>query len=64
MKFSVSLFWHYDPCGIIVKTGLRNKISPYNHVPKTGVEKIMNQTEWEENTLLDTEQQPLFVIIS
>jgi hypothetical protein len=58
MKFSLSFSWHYDPCGIIAETRSRNKISPYAHVPKPEIEKFMNQTEWEENTLLDTEQQP------
>jgi hypothetical protein len=57
MKFSQSFPWHYDPCGIIAETRLKNKISPYAHVPKPEIEKFMNQTEWEENTLIDTEQQ-------
>ena len=56
MKFNASFSWHYEPCGIVTKKRL--KISPYPHVPKPEVEKFMNQTEWEENTLLDTEQQP------
>ena len=58
MKFSTSFPWHYDPCGIIVETRLRNKISPYAQVPKLDIEKFMNQTEWEVNTLEDSEQQP------
>jgi hypothetical protein len=58
MNFSLSFPWHYDPCGIIAKTVLKNNISPYAHVPKPEIERFMNQTEWEENTLLDTEQQP------
>jgi hypothetical protein len=40
------------------ETRLRNKISPYAHVPKPEIEKFMNQTEWEVNTLEDSEQQP------
>jgi hypothetical protein len=50
MKFSTSFPWHYDPCGIIAETRLKNIISPYAHVPKPEIEKFMNQTEWEENT--------------
>jgi hypothetical protein len=56
MNFSTSFPWHYDPCGIIEETILRNKISPYAHVPKPEIEKFMNQTEWEVNTLEDSEQ--------
>jgi hypothetical protein len=33
-------------------------------VPKPKVEKFMNQTEWEENTLIDIEQHPYPSIIS
>jgi hypothetical protein len=58
MKLSISFPWHYDPCGIIAETKLKNKISPYAHVPKPKIEKFMNQTEWEMNTLEDSEQQP------
>jgi hypothetical protein len=54
MKFSLSFSWHYNPCGFITETKLRNKISPYAHVPKPKAEKFVNQTEWEENTLTDT----------
>jgi hypothetical protein len=64
MKFRKSFPWHYDPCGIIAETRLKNKISPYAHVPKPEIEKFMNQTEWEENTLTDTKQQPSPVSIS
>ena len=58
MKFNIIFSWHYDPCGIIAETRLKNKISPYAHVPKPEIEKFMNQTEWEMNTLGDSEQQP------
>jgi hypothetical protein len=58
MKFSISFPWHYDPCGIIPETRIKNKISPYAHVPKPEIEKFMNQTKWEMNTLEDLEQQP------
>jgi hypothetical protein len=57
MKFGISFPWHYDPCGIIAEMRLRNKSSPYAHVPKPEIEKFMNQTEWEVNTLEDAEQQ-------
>jgi hypothetical protein len=58
ITFSLIFPWHYDPRGIIAETMLKNKISPYAHVPKPEIEKFMNQTEWEENTLLKIEQQP------
>ena len=64
MKFNISFMWLYDPCGIIVETRLRNKISPYAHVPKPEVEKFMNQSEWEVNTLEDSKQQPLSTSVS
>jgi len=64
MNFKKSFPWHYDPCGVIAEIGLRNKISPYAYVPKPEIEKFMNQTEWEENTLIDTEQKPPSAIIS
>ena len=57
MKFSIIFLWHYDPYDIIVETRLKNKISPYAHVPKPEIEKFMNQTKWEEETVLDIEQQ-------
>ena len=57
MNFSLSFPWHYDPYGIIAKTRLKNIISPYAHVPKPEIEKFMNQTEWEENIMIDIEQQ-------
>ena len=64
MKFRKSFPLHYDPCGIIAETRLKNNISPYAHVPKPEIEKFMNQTEWEENTLTDIEQQPSPISIS
>jgi hypothetical protein len=44
MKFSLIFPWHYDPCGIIAETRLKNRISPYAHVPRPEIEKFMNQT--------------------
>jgi hypothetical protein len=57
MKFSTSFIWHYDPSGIIAEMRSKNKSSPYAHTLKPEIEKYVNQTEWEENTLADTEQQ-------
>jgi hypothetical protein len=54
MNFILSFPWNYDPYGIIAEIGLKNKISPYAHVPKPKIERFMNQTKWQENTLLDT----------
>ena len=55
MKFSISFSWHYDPSSVIAETRLKNKISPYTHVPKPKIEKFMNQTKWKMNTLEDSE---------
>ena len=56
MKFSTGFTWYYDPCGIIVEMRSKYKISPYAHTLKPEIEKYVNQTEWEVNTLEDTEQ--------
>jgi hypothetical protein len=64
MKFSTSFTWHYDPCGIIAEMRSKNKISMYAHMLKTKIEKYVNQTEWEVNTLEDTEQQSPLTMIS
>jgi hypothetical protein len=64
MKFDISFPWHYDPCGVIAEMRFRNKSSPYAHVPKPEIEKFMNQSEWEVNTLEEAEQQSPPTIIS
>jgi hypothetical protein len=64
MKFQVSFIWYYDPCGIIFEMRIKNKNAPYVHAPKPKIEKFMNQTEWESNTLVEIEQQDPLVIIS
>ena len=56
MKFNTSFIWRYDPSGIIAKMRSKNKISPYSHTLKLEIEKYVNQTKWEENTLVDNEQ--------
>jgi hypothetical protein len=57
MIFSTSFIWRYDPSGIIAEMISKNKSSPYAHTLKLEIEKYVNQTEWGENTLADTEQQ-------
>jgi hypothetical protein len=64
MKFFVSFTWHYDPCGIISEMRIKNKNIPYVHISRPEVEKFANQTEWEPNTLVETEQQDLPVTVS
>jgi hypothetical protein len=64
MKFETSFLWHYDPCGIISEMRVKNKNIPYVHTPKPEIEKFVNQTEWEVNTLEEVEQQSPSVIIS
>jgi len=56
MNFSLIFPWHYDPCCIVAETRLKNKISHYAHVPMPEIENFMNQTEWQENTLLETKE--------
>jgi hypothetical protein len=56
IKFDVSFLWKYDPCGIISEIRVNNKNIPYVHSPKPEIEKFVNQTEWEENTLEETEE--------
>jgi hypothetical protein len=64
MKFDISFPWHYDPCGVIAEMRFRNKSCPYAHVPKPEIEKFMNQSKWEVNTLEEAEQQSPPAIIS
>jgi hypothetical protein len=65
MKFNTSFIWRYDPSGIIAEMRSKNKSSPYAHTLKPEIEKYVNQTEWEVNTLVDTEpHESLSVSIS
>jgi hypothetical protein len=64
MKFFVSFTWHYDLCRIISEMRIKNKNIPYVHISRLEVENFSNQTEWEPNTLVETEQQDLPVTVS
>jgi hypothetical protein len=64
MKLQVSFIWHYDPCGIISEMRIKNKNIPYVHTPKPEIEKFVNQTEWEPNTLVEIEQQDPSLTVS
>jgi hypothetical protein len=64
MKFFVSFAWHYDPRRIISEMRVKNKNIPYVYTSRPEIEKFVNQTEWEPNTLVETEQQDLSVIVS
>jgi hypothetical protein len=57
MKLFMSFPWHYDMCGIISEMRLKNKNIPYVHESRPEVEKFVNQTAWEPNTLIEVEQQ-------
>jgi hypothetical protein len=57
MKFFVSFAWHYDLCGIISEMRVKNKNIPYIHTSRPEIEKFVNQTEWEPNTLVEIEQR-------
>jgi hypothetical protein len=56
MNFDASFLWHYDLCRIILEMRVKNKNIPYVHSPKPKIEKFAYQTEWEVNTLEETEQ--------
>jgi hypothetical protein len=58
MDFILIFPWNYDPFGIISEIRLKHNISPYAHVPKPEIENFINQTDWQENTLLETKEQP------
>jgi hypothetical protein len=58
MNFSLIFTWNYDPFGIISELRVKQKSPPYAHAHKPKVEKYMNWTEWQENTLMKTEEQP------
>jgi hypothetical protein len=64
MKFDTRFLWHYDLCGIIAEMRSKNKSSPYSQALKPEIEKFVNQTEWEVNTLEDIEPQPTPSFIS
>jgi hypothetical protein len=64
MKVFVISIWHYDPYGIISEMRVKNKNIPYVHTSRPEIEKFSNQTEWEPNTLVETEQEDLLVAIS
>ena len=56
MKFFVIFIWHYDPCGTISEMRIKSKNIPYVHTSRPEIENFTNQTEWEPNTLVETEQ--------
>jgi hypothetical protein len=56
MKFFMSFPWHYDPCRIISEMRVKNKNIPYVHESRPEIEKFVNQTVWEPNTLVKVEQ--------
>jgi hypothetical protein len=53
MRFTLSSTWAYDPFGVIYELRVKQRSTPYAHTQKPKVEKYMNQTEWQENTLLE-----------
>ena len=54
LKFQKSFPWNYDPQGLLISIRVKNKLPPFIHEPKPDIEKFSNQTEWVENTLIDT----------
>jgi hypothetical protein len=51
-------------CRIISEMRIKNKNIPYVHESRPEVEKFANQTGWEPNTLVETEQQEHPVTVS
>jgi hypothetical protein len=64
MNFSLSFTWNYDPFGIISELSVKQKNPPYAHAHKLEVDKYMNHSEWQENTLLEIEEEPSPINIS
>jgi hypothetical protein len=57
MKFPLSFTCSYDPFGIISELRTKQKTTPYVHTQRPEIERYMNQTEWEVNTLQEEEEQ-------
>jgi hypothetical protein len=58
MGFTQSFTWTFDPFGVISELRVRQRSTPYAHIQNPEVEKYMNQTEWKDNTSLETKEQP------
>lgn len=50
MKFKLSFTWSYGAFGIISKSRVEQKTTPYTHTPRPEINKFMNQNHSEENT--------------
>jgi hypothetical protein len=57
MRFAMSSTWEYDPFGVIYELKIKQRSTPYVHTQRPEVERYMNQTKWQENTLQELEQQ-------
>ena len=55
MKFQRSFVWRYDPLEFITKKRKKVKLGPFIHHPIPEIEAFANQTEWVENTLVDSD---------
>ena len=64
MKFHLRFTWSYDPFGIIYELRTKHKTTPYVHTQRLGIEKYMNQAEWEEKTLQEEEEKPMSMTTS
>ena len=53
-RFDESFLWNYDPHGILSKMSVKCKLTPYIHDNKPKIEKIANQIEWLDNTLMES----------
>jgi hypothetical protein len=57
MRFPLSFTWAYDPFGVISELRIKQRSTPYVHTQRPEVERYMNQTEWQENTLQEPEEK-------
>jgi hypothetical protein len=64
MRFPLSSTWAYDPFGVISELIIKQRITPYVHTQRPEVERYMNWTEWQENTLQEPEEKPSLVSTS
>ena len=56
MNFKLCFTWSHYPFGIICKLRVEQKTTPYTHTPRPEIEKLMNQSQWEENTIQEAKE--------
>jgi type IV secretory pathway TrbF-like protein len=64
MRFIQIYTWEYDPFGVISELRVQQISNPYAHTHNMEVDIYMNQTEWKENTLLETKEKTSLITAS